>query len=335
MLKGSYPARLKKVLIVTAPMWFRAPFKILRLFVKEKLRDRVYTVNIQQLAAHIPAASLPRRLGGTGDVNHCGWVSRCLQVAWHKSALDDDDIATYVASLASRPSPADSLGSARPSISSASPCEGIWDTEALNAALSMDGSAGSVDFDWDAPLTASSVDTHSLPSWLTSRKRSVELSPVSTQPLSKTATVTEKSSVPTAEPLLLLSPPPAKRRLSSNAGEASIHGPEPGGLTIKELVEYCRIKGQRGLIKDYRIIKDEPPNGTFDISKSKLNITKNRYTDVLCLDETRVILRTAGGDPSSDYIHANFVDGYRQKNAYISTQGWTFYSSGLVLYYFL
>jgi len=26
---------------VTAPMWFRAPFKILRLFVKEKLRDRV------------------------------------------------------------------------------------------------------------------------------------------------------------------------------------------------------------------------------------------------------------------------------------------------------
>jgi len=41
VLQGSYPARLKKVLIVTAPMWFKAPFKILRLFVKEKLRDRV------------------------------------------------------------------------------------------------------------------------------------------------------------------------------------------------------------------------------------------------------------------------------------------------------
>jgi len=41
LVQGSYPARLKKVLIVTAPMWFRAPFKILRLFVKEKLRDRV------------------------------------------------------------------------------------------------------------------------------------------------------------------------------------------------------------------------------------------------------------------------------------------------------
>ena len=41
LLQGSYPARLKKVLIVTAPLWFKAPFKILRLFVREKLRDRV------------------------------------------------------------------------------------------------------------------------------------------------------------------------------------------------------------------------------------------------------------------------------------------------------
>jgi len=51
------------------------------------------------------------------------------------------------------------------------------------------------------------------------------------------------------------------------------------------------------------------------------NISKNRYTDVLCLDESRVVLRCVDDDPSSDYINANYVDGYRQKNAYISTQG--------------
>lgn len=45
LLKGAYPARLKKVLIVGAPLWFRAPFKILRLFVREKLRDRVSGLN--------------------------------------------------------------------------------------------------------------------------------------------------------------------------------------------------------------------------------------------------------------------------------------------------
>ena len=55
--------------------------------------------------------------------------------------------------------------------------------------------------------------------------------------------------------------------------------------------------------------------------RSMMNMSKNRYTDVLCLDQSRVVLRSIGNDPSSDYINANFVDGYRQKNAYISTQG--------------
>lgn len=52
MLQGGYPAKLKKVLIVTAPLWFKAPFKILRLFVREKLRDRVFTVSIPQVSVY-------------------------------------------------------------------------------------------------------------------------------------------------------------------------------------------------------------------------------------------------------------------------------------------
>lgn len=68
--QGSYPAKLKKVLIVTAPLWFKAPFKILRLFVREKLRDRVFTVSVSNLSLHIPKTSLPTRLGGTLVVNH-------------------------------------------------------------------------------------------------------------------------------------------------------------------------------------------------------------------------------------------------------------------------
>lgn len=34
---------------MTAPLWFRAPFRILRLFVREKLRDRVFTVSVPQV----------------------------------------------------------------------------------------------------------------------------------------------------------------------------------------------------------------------------------------------------------------------------------------------
>jgi tyrosine-protein phosphatase non-receptor type 9 len=68
LLKGSYPARLKKVLIVMAPLWFKAPFKILRLFVREKLRDRVLMITTAQLPAHVPPAALPAELGLFSDI---------------------------------------------------------------------------------------------------------------------------------------------------------------------------------------------------------------------------------------------------------------------------
>ena len=60
-----------------------------------------------------------------------------------------------------------------------------------------------------------------------------------------------------------------KRPHSGDSGELdeSIHGPEAGGMTIKELMEYVRIKGRRGLIREYGNIKKEPPAGTFMTSK--------------------------------------------------------------------
>lgn len=80
LLKGCYPARLKKVLIVTAPLWFKAPFKVLRLFVREKLRDRVFTVSMPQLVTHIPPEALPPDLGGTTQHDHQAWLDHCAQV---------------------------------------------------------------------------------------------------------------------------------------------------------------------------------------------------------------------------------------------------------------
>lgn len=54
----------------------------------------------------------------------------------------------------------------------------------------------------------------------------------------------------------------------------------------------------------------------------KGNAAKNRYTDVLCYDHSRVVLSLEDPEDScSDYINANYVDGYKQKNAFISTQG--------------
>lgn len=57
------------------------------------------------------------------------------------------------------------------------------------------------------------------------------------------------------------------------------------------------------------------------VYRLKANVSKNRYTDVLCYDHSRVILSAEDNDSCSDYINANYVDGYKQKNAFISTQG--------------
>lgn len=48
---------------------------------------------------------------------------------------------------------------------------------------------------------------------------------------------------------------------------------------------------------------------------------KNRYADVLCYDETRVVLSPINDDPTTDYINASYVNGYKQKFGYIACQG--------------
>jgi tyrosine-protein phosphatase non-receptor type 9 len=60
-------------------------------------------------------------------------------------------------------------------------------------------------------------------------------------------------------------------------------------------------------------------NGTFHHSELPENKYKNRYPATLCFDHSRVILST--DNDMSDYIHANFVDGYKQKRKFILTQG--------------
>ncbi|XP_075886638.1 tyrosine-protein phosphatase non-receptor type 9 isoform X2 [Nelusetta ayraudi] len=105
--------------------------------------------------------------------------------------------------------------------------------------------------------------------------------------------------------------------------EVSVHVPEQGGMTVRELVEYVKRKKKRGIYQEYEDIRKEPPAGAFDYSKKLANQIKNRYSDVLCLDQSRVRLCQLcdDEDETSDYINASFMDGYKQSNAYIATQG--------------
>ncbi|BFZ00058.1 hypothetical protein BsWGS_03097 [Bradybaena similaris] len=60
---------------------------------------------------------------------------------------------------------------------------------------------------------------------------------------------------------------------------------------------------------------------TWDNSNMEVNKPKNRYANVIAYDHSRVILQPMEGVPGSDYINANYMDGYRKQNAYIATQG--------------
>lgn len=80
------------MLIVTAPLWFKAPFKILRLFVREKLRERVFTVSVPQLALHVSRTALPIHLGGTLEIKHATWLLSCRQSMTNR----EDELANIV-----------------------------------------------------------------------------------------------------------------------------------------------------------------------------------------------------------------------------------------------
>lgn len=59
---------------------------------------------------------------------------------------------------------------------------------------------------------------------------------------------------------------------------------------------------------------------TWDMSNLEVNKPKNRYANVIAYDHSRVVLQSLDSVPGSDYINANYMDGYRKQNAYIATQ---------------
>ncbi|KAF5399890.1 Tyrosine-protein phosphatase non-receptor type 9, partial [Paragonimus heterotremus] len=124
-------------------------------------------------------------------------------------------------------------------------------------------------------------------------------------------------------------------------------------MTPTEIATHVETLGLAGVQAEYNAVvrvKSEDPRSAF---RHVQNREKNRYCDVFCFEDSRVHLRplspqitcsskkipkvptspksgtlhrtlsapTAAKDLVQNYIHANWVDGYRQKNAFICTQG--------------
>uniref|UniRef100_A0A7N6AGE8 Tyrosine-protein phosphatase non-receptor type 9 n=1 Tax=Anabas testudineus TaxID=64144 RepID=A0A7N6AGE8_ANATE len=306
LLKGAFPARLKCVFIVSSPLWFRAPFAVLRLFVREKLRERVCTVKAHELASHIPISSLPEHLGGTSQYSHVAWIQSCVNV--HTNTVQGDT---------QQHDAHDCVGS-------------------LLRSYSLECSNPSA----DATLSHTHINTHPHAAanrpqgnhqhWNGSAVSGANMAVSGSSPNAnmngRGRQAPPQSETPPDTPLSQKAdgvPPLPQKSLPRPPHQVSVHIPEPGGMTVLELVEYVKRKKKKGIYQEYEEIRKEPPAGTFDYSKKLSNQIKNRYSDVLCLDQSRVRLCQLSDDEdeTSDYINASFMDGYKRSNAYIATQG--------------
>ncbi|XP_054177596.1 receptor-type tyrosine-protein phosphatase S isoform X16 [Homo sapiens] len=129
--------------------------------------------------------------------------------------------------------------------------------------------------------------------------------------------------------------PVEMRRINFQTPDSGLRSPlrEPGfhfesmlshpPIPIADMAEHTeRLKANDSLklSQEYESI-DPGQQFTWEHSNLEVNKPKNRYANVIAYDHSRVILQPIEGIMGSDYINANYVDGYRRQNAYIATQG--------------
>ncbi|XP_034065279.1 receptor-type tyrosine-protein phosphatase F isoform X14 [Gymnodraco acuticeps] len=115
------------------------------------------------------------------------------------------------------------------------------------------------------------------------------------------------------------SDPVEMRRLNYQTPGMREHPPIP----VTDLADHIeRLKANDGLrfSQEYESV-DPGQQFTWENSNMEVNKPKNRYANVIAYDHSRVVLTSVDAVPGSDYINANYIDGYRKQNAYIATQG--------------
>uniref|UniRef100_A0A673K8L0 Tyrosine-protein phosphatase non-receptor type 9 n=1 Tax=Sinocyclocheilus rhinocerous TaxID=307959 RepID=A0A673K8L0_9TELE len=242
LLKGAFPARLKKVLIVGAPVWFRVPYNLLSLLLKEKLRERV------GIHTYLAIADLNQNQRRLDLINHLVTIL-FSSTHWMETVLNRAVQMVKMSDLRQH-LPRDCL------------------PEHLGGCLPLDVHS------WNLQLLS---------------EQNGRVDPVD-----------ELVGIPLEN--------------------TSIHVPGPEAMGLAELMAHLNRAQRSGIYLEYEELRREQPPGTFTCALAAHNQERNRYGDVLCLDQTRVRLK-ARRNERSDYINASFMDGYKQKNAYIGTQG--------------
>ncbi|XP_045069432.1 receptor-type tyrosine-protein phosphatase mu-like, partial [Coregonus clupeaformis] len=94
-------------------------------------------------------------------------------------------------------------------------------------------------------------------------------------------------------------------------------------IRVADLLQHItQMKGAEGYgFKEEYESFFEGQSAPWDSAKKDENRMKNRYGNIIAYDHSRVRLQPLEGEQNSDYINANYVDGYHRPNHYIATQG--------------
>ncbi|XP_029395419.1 receptor-type tyrosine-protein phosphatase delta isoform X41 [Mus pahari] len=130
-----------------------------------------------------------------------------------------------------------------------------------------------------------------------------------------------KSSLPNSKEVPSHHPtdPVELRRLNFQTPGMASHPPIPI-LELADHIERLKANDNLKFSQEYESI-DPGQQFTWEHSNLEVNKPKNRYANVIAYDHSRVLLSAIEGIPGSDYVNANYIDGYRKQNAYIATQG--------------
>ncbi|XP_055882183.1 tyrosine-protein phosphatase 99A-like isoform X6 [Biomphalaria glabrata] len=100
--------------------------------------------------------------------------------------------------------------------------------------------------------------------------------------------------------------------------------PDIGVADFISHVEHMHMDSDIGFSQEFDEINRTSYSDKYPCESSNINDnrSKNRYINIVAYDHSRVVLKTElSRIRQSDYINANYVDGYKKHKAYIATQG--------------
>ncbi|XP_073467100.1 receptor-type tyrosine-protein phosphatase alpha isoform X2 [Aquarana catesbeiana] len=86
---------------------------------------------------------------------------------------------------------------------------------------------------------------------------------------------------------------------------------------------YNKISGtnSNGLEEEFKLTSIKIQNDKMRTGNLPANMKKNRVLQIIPYEFNRVIIPVKRGEENTDYVNASFIDGYRQKDSYIASQG--------------